>query len=146
MYLKMSSAKWWPFCPEEEELTSRVLVTYTYVSELGQHWHKQWLGAWAPFQYEYRLSRFGYLHVKDKTVTRPSCVLHGDHYTDKTASLYWDGPLSGINEQMCTCHDLEQNSAEVESKCKPRNNFHFQSAKQNHFSWVNAALIKDMEL
>ena len=36
--------------------------------------------------------RHGDSHVKDRTVTRPSYLWHGDPYTDKT-SLYWDSPL-----------------------------------------------------
>ena len=37
--------------------------------------------------------RYGDSHVKDKTVARPSYLLHGDPYAGKTTSLYWDGPL-----------------------------------------------------
>ena len=36
--------------------------------------------------------RYGDSHVKDKTVVRPSYLLHGDTFTGKTTSLYWDGP------------------------------------------------------
>ena len=36
------------------------------------------------------LRRYGDPHVKDKTVPRPS--YHGDPYTGKTTSLYWDPP------------------------------------------------------
>ena len=37
--------------------------------------------------------RYGDFHVKDKTVVGPSYLKHGDPYTGKTTSLYWDGPL-----------------------------------------------------
>ena len=33
-------------------------------------------------------------NVKDKTVARPSYLKHGDPYTGKMTSLYWDGPQS----------------------------------------------------
>ena len=47
---------------------------------------------WALSQYKDRLSQVWDSHVKDKTVARPSYLLHGDPYTDKTTSLYWDDP------------------------------------------------------
>ena len=37
--------------------------------------------------------RYGDSHVKDKTVTRLSYLQHGDPYTGKSASVYWDCPL-----------------------------------------------------
>ena len=36
--------------------------------------------------------KYGDSHVKNKTVSRPSYLYHGDPYAGKTASLYWDGP------------------------------------------------------
>ena len=39
--------------------------------------------------------RYGDFHAKDKTVVRPSYLLHGDPYTGKTTSLYWDAPPDG---------------------------------------------------
>ena len=33
---------------------------------------------------------------QDKTVSRPSYYLHGDPYTGKTASLYWDRPRLSV--------------------------------------------------
>ena len=36
--------------------------------------------------------RYGDSHVKDKMVSQPSYLKHGDTYTGKTTSLYWDGP------------------------------------------------------
>ena len=48
---------------------------------------------WAPSQYKGRLSVYGDSHVKDKTVARPSYFYHGDPYTGKAASSYWDGTL-----------------------------------------------------
>ena len=42
-------------------------------------------------------SRYGDSHVKDKTVGRPSYLYHGDPYTGKTTSLYWDGPLVALH-------------------------------------------------
>ena len=38
--------------------------------------------------------RYGDSHVKDKKVARPSYLWHGDPYTGKTTSLYWDSPLA----------------------------------------------------
>ena len=38
--------------------------------------------------------RYGDSNVKDKTVARPSYLKHGDPYTGKMTSLYWDGPQS----------------------------------------------------
>ena len=35
---------------------------------------------WALFQYKDSLSRYGYFHVKDNTVERPSYLWHGDPY------------------------------------------------------------------
>ena len=43
--------------------------------------------------------KYGYSQVKDKTVARPSYLQHGDRYTSKTTSLYWDGPHNDI---LCT--------------------------------------------
>ena len=51
-----------------------------------------WEKSRAPSQYKDILSRYGDSHVKDKTVMRPSYSLHGDPYTGKTASLYWNSP------------------------------------------------------
>ena len=48
---------------------------------------------WALFHYKDRFSQVWDSHVKDKTVARPSYLWYGDPYTDKTTSLYWDGPL-----------------------------------------------------
>ena len=45
--------------------------------------------------------RYGDSHVKDKTVARPSYLQHGDPYTGKTASLYWDGPLDSTLLALC---------------------------------------------
>ena len=39
---------------------------------------------------------YGDSHVKDKTVSRPSYLLHGDHYTGKTVYWYWDTPRQGL--------------------------------------------------
>ena len=50
-----------------------------------------------PSQWKGRLSRYGDFYVKDKTVARPFCLLHGDPYTDKTTSLYWDGHHASRN-------------------------------------------------
>ena len=36
--------------------------------------------------------KYGDSRVKDKTVVRPSYLWHGDPYTGKTTSLYWDAP------------------------------------------------------
>ena len=40
-----------------------------------------------------RLSRYGEIHDKDKTVVRPSNLSHGDPYTGETVTLYWDSPM-----------------------------------------------------
>ena len=40
--------------------------------------------------------RYGVSHVKDKAVVRPSYLWHGDPYTGKTTSLYWDSRLMSI--------------------------------------------------
>ena len=37
--------------------------------------------------------RYGDSHVKDKIVAIPSYLWHGDPYTGKMTSLYWDSPL-----------------------------------------------------
>ena len=42
---------------------------------------------WAPFQYKNRLSRYGDLHYKHKTVVRPSYLYDTNPYIGKTASL-----------------------------------------------------------
>ena len=36
--------------------------------------------------------KYGDSHGKDKTVARPSYLYHGDPYTDKMTSFYWDSP------------------------------------------------------
>ena len=38
--------------------------------------------------------RYGDFHIKDKTVVRPSYIQHGDPYTGKATSLYWDARRS----------------------------------------------------
>ena len=43
-----------------------------------------------PSRHKDGLSKYVVSHVKDKTVGRPSYLLHGDPYTGKTTSLYWD--------------------------------------------------------
>ena len=47
---------------------------------------------WARLNIKTIFPRYGDPHVKDKTVVRPSYFQHGDPYTGKTTSLYWDGP------------------------------------------------------
>ena len=47
---------------------------------------------WAMFQYKDSLSQVRDSHVKDKAVAIPSYLWHGDPYTSKTTSLYWDPP------------------------------------------------------
>ena len=51
------------------------------------------LGGWQPVGFNIKtvFPRYGDSHVKDKTVVRPSYLWHGDLYTVKTTSLYWDG-------------------------------------------------------
>ena len=34
--------------------------------------------------------RYGDSHVKHKTALRPSYLYHGDPYTDKSVSFFWD--------------------------------------------------------
>ena len=41
--------------------------------------------------------RYGDSHVKDKTVARPYYLQHGDPYTGKTTSLYWDSTQALID-------------------------------------------------
>ena len=41
-------------------------------------------------QYKHYFSRCVDCHDNDKTVVRPSYLYHGDPYTGKTASLYWN--------------------------------------------------------
>ena len=96
MQLKMSSAKWRPFCPGEDELSWL------------HHWHPakschvtndiyiicittlQWRsGSWFNIKllsYQYRKS-----HCGDKTVVRSSYLHNGISYTGKMSSLYWIG-------------------------------------------------------
>ena len=48
---------------------------------------------------------YGDSHVKDKTVARPSYLLHGDPYTGNTTRLYLDGPLvplTGSSKEFCS--------------------------------------------
>ena len=45
------------------------------------------------FQYEDQLSPYEDYHDQHKTAMRQSYLYHGDPYTGKTASLYWDSPL-----------------------------------------------------
>ena len=40
--------------------------------------------------------RYGDSHVKDKTVMRPSYLLHGDPYTGKMTYLYPNGPHASL--------------------------------------------------
>ena len=44
--------------------------------------------------------RYGDYHVKCKTVARPSYLSHGNSYTGKTTSLYWDGPLLPLAKRL----------------------------------------------
>ena len=48
------------------------------------------------------LSRYRDSHDKDKTVVRPSYLYDEDHYTHKTASLYWNS-AAGLYHQSCCC-------------------------------------------
>ena len=51
------------------------------------------VNTWAPSQYIKTIfPRYGDSHVKDKTVVRLSYLSHGDPYTGKMTSLYWDSP------------------------------------------------------
>ena len=61
---------------------------------------------WAQFQYKYRLSRYGYFHYKDKTVSRLSYLYNGNPHTDGMTSLYessitietmWRSPTDGTS-------------------------------------------------
>ena len=69
-----------------------------YIFQIINMFGEQWVNssgrsdAWAPSRYKDRLSQVWNSHVKDKTVMRPSYLLHGDPYTGKSTSLYWDGP------------------------------------------------------
>ena len=62
---------------------------YLLCSSIG---HQGWV-QWAPSQYKDCLSRYGYSQIKDKTVSWPSYIQHGNPYTGKTTSLYWDSLL-----------------------------------------------------
>ena len=53
-----------------------------------------WANTWASFRYKDLLSRYGYFHYEDKTVSRQSNLYDGNPYTGKTTSLYWDAPLA----------------------------------------------------
>ena len=55
-----------------------------------------WIWVWVPSPYKDGL--YGDFHYKDKTVMISSYLYNGNPYTDKMASLYWDGP--GVS--MCT--------------------------------------------
>ena len=48
-------------------------------------------------QCKYRLSQVLDSDVKDKRVSRPSYLWHGDSYTGNTTSLYWDSPQKACN-------------------------------------------------
>ena len=59
-----------------------------------QSWH--WSATPGPhFNIKTIFPRYGDSHVKDKTVTKPSYLKHGDPYTGKTTSLCWDTPITG---------------------------------------------------
>ena len=47
---------------------------------------------WGPLNIKTVFSRYGDSHVKNKTIVRLSYLYNGNSYTDKTTSLYWDGP------------------------------------------------------
>ena len=47
--------------------------------------------ALGPVSIKYHLSGYGDSYVKDKTVAGPSHLQHGDPYTGKKTSLFWDG-------------------------------------------------------
>ena len=47
--------------------------------------------------------KYGDSHVKDRTVTRLSYLQHGDPYTRKMTSLYWDGPQVSIIDKKEEC-------------------------------------------
>ena len=52
-----------------------------------------YFGIWASFHYKDRLFKYGHFRFKDETVVKPSYLYNGNFYTDKTASLHWDGAL-----------------------------------------------------
>ena len=56
----------------------------------------------APSQYKDRLYQVWDSRLEVKTVARPSYLLHGDTYTGKTTSLYWDSPQGGIRNRGST--------------------------------------------
>ena len=60
-------------------------------------WYLCTIGIWSatriPSQYQDHLSWDGDFHDKDKTVVKLSYLYHGDPYTGKMGSLYWDAPL-----------------------------------------------------
>ena len=67
----------------------------------------------ATSQYKDCLSKVWDSHVKDTTVARQANLLHGDPYTNKTKSLYWDGHrkllpshtvVSWLGRWKCTVH------------------------------------------
>ena len=74
---------------------------YTLYGMMNNQWHnprRLWEdephpGPW--FNIKTAFPRYGDSHVKDKTVAR-----HGDPYTGKTTSLYWDGPLGLMVERL----------------------------------------------
>ena len=59
-------------------------------------------------------------HVKDKTVSRPSYLSHGDPDTRERRSLYWEGGLD-LNRAILEC----TLSLGTISQWHPRKNIHF---------------------
>ena len=53
-----------------------------------------------PFQHKDHLSMYEDFHYKDEIDVRPSYLYDGNPYTGKTASLYWDSPLSAAVERL----------------------------------------------
>ena len=69
------------------------MKTFAQASNLGDLGMGCWEGVPGPcLNIKTVFPRYGDSHVKDKTVDRPSYLWHGDPYTGKTTSLYWDGP------------------------------------------------------
>ena len=62
--------------------------------------------------------RYGDSHVKGKTVVRPSYLYHGNSYTSKMTSLYWDGPQINQKHTDGLVQDCSNSSALAKKRIK----------------------------
>ena len=90
--------RWWYILPTRRSY-DRLIFTMGFTILARQHLHIE-SGPGPRLNIKTIFPRYGDSHVKDMTVARPSYLSHGDPYTGKTTSLYWDGPLDELPQTL----------------------------------------------